>query len=361
MLHPWHDFRRVGRVREERLTSEQCTGENPCQRCTDNGKRCFYSEDQTAAEVLQNLSRPTPNPRSQPSFGNSYGNGHGESRQTLLPHDAAVERRASDVGNTTLTMEERMARVEKMMEALIHERGLAFTPSGSIEREQSIGFRSETAFSMPLLDPIHPALDHMAQQSPEQMQHSLLPDSTGLGADAPVYVRAGDQSVPFPGPGRFQQYVAHFFGDVHLRHPCVDEANFNVRVHQIVTTTTTGPSDVYFLALCYAIFACCDAVVGVAPPDSNKPPGWQWAQLAEGIVDKGSLHEGDNDVTMIQYLLFQVRVDTSASPCQTDTRLGFIFHLRRHASSSLCCVAHSLHSCLATKPASTIDMGTGRS
>lgn len=60
-----------------------------------------------------------------------------------------------------------MARIETMMEALIHERGMAMTPMGSIEREDngSDGLRSEAAFALPLLDPINPALTQMEQQS----------------------------------------------------------------------------------------------------------------------------------------------------------------------------------------------------
>jgi hypothetical protein len=328
---PSHEIYRLALVRRGQLTSEQCTGENPCQRCMDNGKRCFYSEDQTAAEVLQNLSRPTTNPGPQGN-SNATGIGSGSSRQNLMPRNDAGERRVSDAGNMALTMEERMTRIEKMMEALIHERGLAFTSTGSIEREQSVGFRSESAFSMPLLDPIHPALDHVVQQLPEQMQHSVLLDAPDMDADAPVFVRVGEQSVPFPSPGRFQQYVAHFFGNIHLRHPCVDEASFNARVQPIVTDGSTGPSDVYFLALCYAIFACCDAVIDVSPPpcsnDSTKSPGWQWAQLAEGIVDKTSLHGGDDGVTMLQYLLFQVRRETSASLCPIDISRLYISPIR---------------------------------
>jgi len=294
-------------VRQKRLTTQQCTGENPCQRCVDNGKRCFYSEDQTAAEVLQNLSRPAPAPASLPTTNN--GNANGTSNQTLMPPNNCSDRRASDASNITPTMEERMTRVEKMLEALMQERGLGFTPSGSIEREPSIGFRSETTFSMPLLDPIHPALDQMTQHAPEQMQDALLPDAPGMGLDASVYVRAGNQNVPFPDPGRYQQYVAQFFGDVHLHYPCVDENDFNTRVQQLVTHGATEPTDIHFLALAYVIFACCDVILTkslVAANGVNKALGWQWYELADSIVDKTLLFGGSEDATLMRYLLFQV-------------------------------------------------------
>ncbi|KAL5118653.1 hypothetical protein ACEQ8H_003504 [Pleosporales sp. CAS-2024a] len=283
-----------------------CTGENPCQRCVDNGKRCFYSEDQTAAEALQNLSRRAPTPASQ--HANTTSNSHSMSQQHLVPPHHIPDRRASDASNMMPTMEERMTRVERMLEALMQERGLGFTPSGSIEREQSIGFRSETAFSLPILDPIHPALDQMAQQPLDHLRDSLLPETPLMGADATALVRAGNREVPFPDPARYQQYVAQFFGDLHLRHPCVDEADFTARVQQLVTNGATEPSEYHFLALCYSIFACCDASltqsIGTAN-NNDKAPGWQWYELADTMVDKTTLVCRQADDASIQHLFFQ--------------------------------------------------------
>ncbi|KAF1911943.1 hypothetical protein BDU57DRAFT_523209 [Ampelomyces quisqualis] len=272
-----------------RRSKLKCSGENPCQRCIDNGKRCFYSEDQTAAEVLQNLSRPTPT----------------AARLVAMPHHRSIEPRPSDGGAPGLTMEERMARIEAMMDALMHERSLNFPPSAAMEREDSLGFRSDTAFSMPILDPIHPALDHMAAQSPELMQHSILAADPVLVPGASVLVRARNQSMPFPDPDGYQQYLAQFFGDVHVRHPCVDEADFNARTQRVVTNGATEPADIHFLALCYAVFACCDVVSPIGPSDDDKPRGWRWVQLADGLVDKKLLLGGTEDLTLIQYLLFQ--------------------------------------------------------
>jgi hypothetical protein len=313
--------------------ASQCTGENPCQRCVDNGKRCFYSEDQTAAEVLQNLSRPapTPAPAPRPSFSNGTSNKHSSSShaappRATMPHNDALEQSAEHPSLAmTMTMEERMARMEMMMEALANDRGLSFTPDGRLARDQSVGRRSETAFTMPILDPIHPALDHMAQQSPEQMQHSLLAETTGMEPDATAFVRAGNQNVPFPDPARYQQYVAIFFGDVHLRHPCVDEAEFNAHTQRVVTSGTTDSSDIHFLALCYVVFACCDILLDVVPAaagDGDRPPGWQWYQLAESIVDKKSLLGGSDDLILVQYLLYQVCLSVAKNLHHSDvTRL----------------------------------------
>jgi hypothetical protein len=209
------------------------------------------------------------------------------------------------------SIEDRMTRIEAMMEALLQERNMAFTPSGTIEREDSEGFKSEMAFSMPLLDPIHPALDQIPQQSPELMPHATLAVHPAMGPHATAFVRAGTENLPFPAPARYQQYVAHFFGDIHLRHPCVSETDFNARAQRVVTNGATEPSDVHFLAVCYVVFACCDAVLETVPmtaSGSSKTPGWHWLQLADSIVDKKSAFSGCEDLALIQYLLFRVGV-----------------------------------------------------
>ncbi|KAH7070132.1 hypothetical protein FB567DRAFT_598677 [Paraphoma chrysanthemicola] len=299
-----------------RRSKLKCSGENPCQRCVDNGKRCFYSEDQTAAEVLQNLSRPAPGPSSLPSHsstnnnnGNSNSNSNGAARRAaaVLPRtDMAAERRESDASVMGLTMEARMARIEAMMDALMHDRGLAFTPSGSIEREGSDGFRSESAFSMPILDPIHPALDHMGHPSPDRVLAPAALANAVIRQDATAHVRVGNRLLPFPTPERYQQYVAHFFGHVHPRHPCVDEIDFDAHTQRVVTEGAAGPSDAHFVALCYAIFACCDAVLHLTPsPSGSKPPGWHWYEIARDIADSNARPGANSGLALVQGLHFQ--------------------------------------------------------
>jgi hypothetical protein len=247
----------------------------------DNGKRCFYSEDQTAAEVLQNLSRPTPAPAA--THRPSFSNGNSANNTPVAPPRAVVSQ--SEVfehgpfhPTNGMTMEERMTRMEIMMDALAQDRGLVFTAEGRLAREESVGFRSETNFSMPILDPIHPALDQMTQQLPEQMQHSLLAESASVDSDASAFARAGNQNVPFPESIRYPGYVLSFFSDVYFRLPCVDEADFTARKQRIITDRAIDLSDIHFLALCYAVFACCDLMKDEVPPtatDGSDPPGWR--------------------------------------------------------------------------------------
>ncbi|KAH9876452.1 hypothetical protein J1614_003583 [Plenodomus biglobosus] len=186
-----------------RRSKLKCSGENPCQRCIDNGKRCFFSEDQTAAEALQNLSRltPTHTPSSTLIDGNGNGNGNGNiiPPRNPPPRNEASDRRESDVSmadmplearvvrlesamdarmshfESTLdarvarletTMDARMARMEMMMEALMHDRGMPVPPlPGAVDRNDSNtdGFRYGSSFDS--VDPINPALAHIGQQS----------------------------------------------------------------------------------------------------------------------------------------------------------------------------------------------------
>jgi hypothetical protein len=337
----------------------QCTGENPCQRCIDNGKRCFYSEDQTAAEVLQNLSRPTPAAASHPTFGNSDG----ATRQHVTPRIDGTNRPPSDSGMAGATLEDRMARIEAIMEALLHERNMACTPTGTMEREDSEGCKSDMAFSMPILDPIHPDLDQIPHQSPELISHATLAVNPAMAPHAAAFVRAGNDNLPFPDPARYQQYVAHFFGDIHLRHPCVSEPDFNVRTQRVVTNGATDPSEVHFLAVCFVVFACCDALLDTIPSAAThrkKVPGWHWLQLADSVIDTKPAFRGCEDLALIQYHLFRVRVPTTILISACLTAIGALSQLRRHAFACLQRYTHSLHSRLAAKLAPADNMDSAR-
>ncbi|KAF2847482.1 hypothetical protein T440DRAFT_481710 [Plenodomus tracheiphilus IPT5] len=154
-----------------RRSKLKCSGENPCQRCSDNGKRCFFSEDQTAAEALQNLSRLTPtHTTSSTSLDNN-----GVPPRNPLPRNEALERRESDISMADIplearmarlesTMDARMARIEMMVEALMHDRGMVVPPPAGIDRNESNGDGFRYGSSFDSVDPINPALAHIGQQ-----------------------------------------------------------------------------------------------------------------------------------------------------------------------------------------------------
>jgi hypothetical protein len=94
-----------------------------------------------------------------------------------------------------------------------------------------------------------------------------------------------------------------------------------------VTHGATEPSDIHFLALCYVIFACCDAILTPMLPTTDrnsKPLGWQWYRLASGIVDKTMLLTSGDDPILIQYLLFQVCIFIFEDQNMTDDNRLYI-------------------------------------
>jgi hypothetical protein len=313
MTLPTRCIRRI-QGRTDRI---QCSGQNPCQRCIDNSKRCFFSEDQTAAEALQNLSRPAATQAS-----NASGHGNGLPRQRAISRDNDTERRASDASVPGMTMEARMARMEAMMEALMRDRGLNMTPMGSIEREDSGSdvFRGDPAFPMPPLDPINPALAFMEQSSlfsqdaPNPTRSPVPVSGAPFGSAPPHLIHMGSRTMPFPGPAEYQQYLLSFFTDIHLSHPCIDEAKFRRRSERVLTNNVIQLEENQFLALNYAIFACCDVLLNVTPADTNTPAGWRWSEIVDDLLDKKSLLSGSGDLTLIQCVLFQVRLMFSMIP-----------------------------------------------
>ncbi|KAJ4376348.1 hypothetical protein N0V83_001631 [Neocucurbitaria cava] len=241
-------------------------------------------------------------------------NGNNLSRRNIIPRHQSTERRASDASVLGLSMESRMARIETMMEALIHERGMTMTPMGSIEREEngSDGLRSEAAFAMPLLDPINPALAQMEQQSDMQYESPAdwrLPhpfEEARMGSTgAPVTIRLGHRTLPFPPFVEYNKYVNHFFGDTHLRYPCIEESEFRAFGARILATSVVQPDDTYSLTLNYVVFACCDVLMKTLPQAPGGPHGWSWYQIADGLLDKTALLTGTGGLALVQVLLFQ--------------------------------------------------------
>ncbi|KAJ4340612.1 hypothetical protein N0V95_007437 [Ascochyta clinopodiicola] len=271
-----------------RRSKLKCSGDNPCQRCRDNGKRCFYSEDQTAAEALQNLSRPSLS--QQPSTSTPPNNGSSLTPRTIVPRNQVAERRSSDASALGLSMEARMARVEAMMEALLHDRAMTATPNASLERAESASdVVMSTSMSMPILDTINPTL-------------ALLDPL--LGTDITT-LRLGNRTLVFPTPAAYQGYVDSFFRELQCFHPCVDEQAFRLRGENVLSKPEVHQDDVCFLALNYIIFAWHDASIETTGPNpNNKPAGWHWLQLADDIVGSRQLY-GQGDVSLAQFLVFK--------------------------------------------------------
>ncbi|PSN75475.1 hypothetical protein BS50DRAFT_671616 [Corynespora cassiicola Philippines] len=341
-----------------RRSKLKCSGENPCQRCLDSGKRCFYSEDQTAAEALQNLSRPTPVQPPLPALGSSSNgsasqSGNGMVRRSILPRHDVIERRASDASVLGLSMEARMARIEGMMESLIHDRSVAFTPRGSMERDEAMSV-SESLYHAPL-EPFNPQLASQRpslsfpRDSPERIRHSMSATSPSSSADSVATIRVGPRSLAFPSPVDYAKYIDFYFADINPTHPCINEADFRARSERVLGARSIHPTDVCFLALNYIVFAVSDILVDATPPGVNsRPPGWQWFQLADELVGKRQL-SGRSDLSLIQFLIWEAfyfsaadRPNAAYNVIGTACRLCFQFGLHLQ-SSWINCTPFQVH------------------
>ncbi|ORX99612.1 fungal-specific transcription factor domain-domain-containing protein [Clohesyomyces aquaticus] len=297
-----------------RRSKLKCSGQNPCSRCLDRDIRCFYSEDQTAAEALQNLSRPSP----AQTHINLNTNGNGMPRRNILPRHDSIERRASDASTAGMSMEARMARIESMMESLIQERGPgSLSTRGSLERDEAVGdgFQGDAAFQTPNdafnanLASVRQQLGFMHEMPPtysdSRSRHSIPTVSPEHSAEPPTTVNVGPRSLAFPSPADYQKYVDFFFADINPFYSCVNEAEFRARGEKMLSSRAILDGDVCFLALHYIIFACSDISAERAPASPHgKPPGWQWFQTADELVGKRKI-SGRGDLSLIQFLVLE--------------------------------------------------------
>lgn len=278
-----------------------CSGDNPCQRCRDNGKRCFFSEDQTAAEALQNLSRPSLPQQSWPPT--SINNGNGFARRNIMPRQEYSEQGASDVSALGLSMEARMARIESMMEALLQERAMYTTPPAGLQHDEN---GSDLAISIPVGDSVNPALAFLSQptQDVQSRPRDVIDPLLAIGT---ANLRLDNRSLMFPDPETYQGYTTTFFDEFHGYYPCVDEYRFRSRSQRMLAVPDLHSDDICFLALNYIVFALHAVSNNATVPDSqSKPPGWHWLQLADEVVGKRQLM-GNGDLSLAQFLLFKVR------------------------------------------------------
>jgi hypothetical protein len=218
-----------------------------------------------------------------------------------MPRQDYAERRTSDASTLGLSMEARMARVESMMEALLQERALYASPHRSMERDDS---GSDMAMSMPMLDLMSPRSTLPNQVAP-QLLHSQDAIDPLLGTNTSS-LRMGSQTVIFPAPNVYQDYIDSFFRELQIFHPCVDEQLFRTRSEGMLAAAEVLPSDVCFLGLNYIIFALCAASFEAnRPVCDNTPDGWHWLQLADDVVGKRQLY-GQGDISLAHYLVLKV-------------------------------------------------------
>ncbi|KAJ4350421.1 uncharacterized protein N0V89_009042 [Didymosphaeria variabile] len=330
-----------------RRSKLKCSGENPCQRCIDNGKRCFYSEDQTAAEALQNLSRPTPVQAPADKTDNGNGNDNGTSRLSLLPRGEDVERRASDASVLGLSIEARMARIETMMESLMLERGMNVTPRISMERDAAASERLHADFLMQIageastFPPIAEG-DLDFESAPGRVRHSISAVSPSSSVDAAATLRVGNKTFAFPNPTEYQSYLDVFFDDIAPYYPCINELEFRINSEKMLSAPVLQAHHVSLLALNYIVFACSDIATSLDAAGTSQvnAPGWQWFRAADDLVGKRKM-SGQVDLCLIQflaleavYLMYADKGNAAYSIIGQAIRMCFQAGLHQQSSSS---------------------------
>jgi hypothetical protein len=228
----------------------------------------------------------------------------------MLPQQESVERRASDASVLGMSMEARMARIEGMMESLVQERSLSAPSRGSTEYDEAIsdGLLSDIGVQA-ARDLFGPALTEARRPSsqlasPERTRQSMALMSPSNGADSSATIRVGSYSYPFPDPTGYQNYMELLFNDLTGYYPCINEAEFRMRSAQMLAAPAIHDSDVCFLALHYAAFACCH--IATDPVSAGqKLPGWQWFETANDLAGRKEL-SGKGDLSLIQYLILKV-------------------------------------------------------
>lgn len=204
-----------------------------------------------------------------------------------------------------------MARLEGMMETLIQERAATLTPRGSMERDEAVSDSVQSDIVMlPAGDAFNPSLPRVRHssfkvESPERIRHSLSGGSPQSSADFPSAIRMGSKSFAFPTPVDYQKYLDFFFNDLNPYYPCVNEAEFRMRSDKMLATRPLPANDICFLALHYVIFACVDIAGETSNAAHNKPPGWQWFQLASDLVGNRVL-SGHGDLSLVQTTILEV-------------------------------------------------------
>jgi hypothetical protein len=206
-------------------------------------------------------------------------------------------------------MEARMARIEAMMEALVQERGIAFTPRTSIEREPSPqdGYHHDIDAFAANLVPVSNQADFAHDHAESRPQHTIPGHTTpSAHSSTTIHIEERNMYLQFPNPAGYQQYLEYFFAEVNPWHPCVIEDDFRKRSEEMMLLPSVPITEINFVALNYLIFACVDILTGRTFPEENsKPPGWHWYQTAQGLVGERKL-SGSGDLSLIQVVILEV-------------------------------------------------------
>jgi hypothetical protein len=265
----------------------KCSGDDPCERCVRQDETCIFTE--TTRGSIAHIANIN---------GNNYApatlNGHG-----------------------ILSFEERLSRLETKFESFSSRMGESLRTSAEPEQEREGDYQGGTALNAPInafnnsIQPIRdqlglpshhsPALTHLNQQG----RASDAFESPSIAHDPAQCIRVGSRTLLFPSSQDYEEYARFFFDDINPCHCCVNEADFRQRSRKLAMERTVGKDDVCFLALNYIIFACADILRHSSTATSqDKLPGWQWFQVADGLVGKRKV-SGRGDISLVQFLVYE--------------------------------------------------------
>jgi hypothetical protein len=148
----------------------------------------------------------------------------------------------------------------------------------------------------------------------EALMHAVLHDRANSlpAGEGPLdglnSVCLGARPRAFPSPADYQRYCALVVSDRSL-----NEAEFRASSAHMLAAPTIPPTDTdkCLLALHYIIFACVDIIQDATLPAPGEPPGWQWFHIADELVGKRPQY-GCGDISLFQCLLFQALYFTFA-------------------------------------------------
>jgi len=227
------------------------------------------------------------------------------------------------------------ARLLKMESALQTMAALLPNAGGSIHVEDerthdARSFRGDTAFNVPVdvfnanLAPLREQLGCQDVSFPSRQNvsspstpHALSLHSIGRHQEDTIFL--GHRRLPFPSPADYMRYLDFIFDDINACHPCLNEAEFRSKCEPLITRRSVGPSESCLLAINYILFACADILRYTGPMSlATCLPGWRWYLAADDIMGNRKIN-GRGDLSLIQFLVYEVMNDTLAASIQTLT------------------------------------------
>jgi hypothetical protein len=263
----------------------KCSGDGPCERCVRQGEICTFTES-TRGSI----------PRITSINGSQYApttfNGHGG-----------------------ISVEERLSRLEAKFDSFSSRIGESLRASAEPEHEHEGDYQGGTALNAPInafknsIQPIRDQLGLPSHHSPastyQQRRATDTFESPSLVHDPAHSIRVGSRTLPFPSSQEYEEYARFFFDDINPCHCCINEADFRQRSQKLVLERAVGKDDVCLLALNYIIFACADILRHSSVAiNEDKLPGWQWFQVADGLVGKRKV-SGRGDISLLQFLVYE--------------------------------------------------------